>query len=165
MDCVIWISINFSPLLPLLPPQEAIIMNLLNSFVETIGYSIFIPPELCQTGIQRLQMRSMLHHFATFVTKLNLVDLEKVCTFGRAQAFHIFKSCSASCLGHYYYTNFNYIASFYILICFWYLFIYLFIYWNVFLLASLSIMKSQQRNSYFVQFSQQYEKLTENPKQ
>ena len=35
-------------------------------------------------------------------------------------------------------------------------FIYLFIYWNVFLLASLSIMKSQQRtNSYFVQFCQQ----------
>ena len=40
---------------------------------------------------------------------------------------------------------------------------YLFIYWNVFLLASLSIITSRQRNSYFVQFCQQYEKFTEYP--
>ena len=42
-------------------------------------------------------------------------------------------------------------------------FIYIFIYWYVFLLASLSVMTSQQRNSYFVQFCQQYKKFTENP--
>ena len=36
---------------------------------------------------------------------------------------------------------------------------YLFIHWNVFLLASFSIMKSQQRNSYSVQFLQQVREI------